>query len=155
MSLRGETELGDEIFVESDLGVVLDQLRPGLAAADLNRFEVDDEVGEVVGDPVEHDHAQHFVDAPFGFEHTHDDAPDRAGNDDDDQNQSDVHFRNGFEYAVRVITALAENTGEAGGKPDLTSRGKVCTFGDQTAGNTQSDQETDRCVGGKVTEVAP
>ena len=66
-----------------------------------------------------------------------------------------IHFRQELPQAAVIVSPLAHNTSDDRRKTNLAAGGQVRALGDQTAGNAQGDQETDRCIAEQVCEVAP
>ena len=86
-----KAQLADQILGQEGTGIGGDILGRLGGAITVDGGDARDKVGEVKGDPVEHDHGKHFIDAPLVFQYAHNDAPDGAGQHGADKAQGDEH----------------------------------------------------------------
>ena len=79
----------------------------------------------------------------------------RADDHNDQQHNEHIHFGDHLPKLAGVVTFLDQDTGKAGGKTNLTAGGQVRALGDQTAGDTERNEEADGSVAHEVAEVFP
>ena len=88
-----------------------------------------------------------------GDDQAGDGTDDSAHNQDNEQHCPHVHLGHPGEHPAGIIGTLDHDAGQGSGQSGLTAGGQVGALGDQTAGNTQSDEESNRGVAHQVIQV--